>query len=251
MSRNRQNVNVRDEGQPFGRLNRLLLGGAVVSFAFLAYRVLFGGMDMTLNLAGSAGPTFFMFYALAVYGVTAPSLLLALEESSTKTSAWDHAFFSGMICFYLYILTVAGFAAVVVAGVLGMLPTLNLSAITRDPLLLTMFWLALFATPAIFMKGPLAEAAQAERHGMQSSTGLGHIGYAMTFAAAVYVFLKLLPSTGNLLILLAEIIAATLIVACILTIMRFGREYHDLLNWLAVTVFVSVIVLAVSTFFKL
>jgi hypothetical protein len=228
----------------------LLLGGAVVSFAFLAYRLLFGSMSMTL--AGTAGrPTFFTFYALAVYGVTAPSLLLALEESSTKTSAWDHAFFSGMICFYLYILMVVGFAASVVGGMLGMLPTLNLTAITTDPFLLAMFWLALFATPAIFMKGPLAEASQAERHGMQTPTGLGHIGFAVTFAAALYVFFKLLPSTGNLLILLTEIIAATLMAVSILAIIRFGREYEDLLNWLAVTGFAVIVVLGVSTFFKL
>jgi len=207
---------------------------------------------MEMTLAGAAGrPTFFTFYALAVYGVTAPSLLLALEESSTKTSGWDHVFFSGMICFYLYILTVVGFTIIVVGGVLGMLPTLNLTAITRNPFLLAMFWLALFATPAIFMKGPLAEASQAERHGMQSSTGLGHIGFAMTLAAAVYVFFKLLPSTDNLFILLTETIAATLTAASVLTIVRFGREYRDLLSWLTVTWIATLVVLSISNLFNL
>jgi len=241
-----------NQTQPLGRLNKLLFGGAVVTFAFLAYRVVFGGVDMRLSLTNAVNqPTLVTFYALIVYGVTAPSLLLALERSSTKTTAWDHAFFTGMLCFYLYILTVAGFAAMVVGGILGMLPALGLSIFAANPFMLGMFWLAVFATPAIFMKGPLAEAAQVERHGMQTATGLGHIGFATALAAATYVFLKLLPSTGNLPVLLIEIIGATLIATTILTIIRFGHEYHDLLNWLAVTGFAVIVVLGVSNFFNL
>ncbi len=250
MSRTRTNPNA-NQSQPLGRLNKLLFAGAIITFAFLAYRLLFGNLDMTVDLTSASRPTIITFYSLVVYGVTTPSLLLALEGSSTKTTAWDHAFFSGMLCFYLYILTVAGFAAIVIGGILGMLLTLNLSAIAVNPFLLSMFWLALFATPAIFMKGPLTEAAQAETHGMQTYTGLGHIGFAMALAAALYVFFKLLPSTGNLFILLTEIIATTLIATSILTIIRFGREYHDLVSWLTVAWFAALVVLGVSGFFNL
>jgi len=220
-----------------GRSVTLLLLAAVATLGILLFRMFTGNLDLTPDLSDpNQGTTLLIYYGMFVFAASPLSLLLAIERSPIPKTSWDRAFFRGATCLFMYVLMLIGFTMTVITAMLGKLPDLDLSAMTNNPVIFWPFWLILFATPLIFINGPIIAAAHAEKHGLEKGGGMGYMGFGTTAAAATYVLLKTLPLINNVFVALVAIVAAILLALSLITGLTFAVQYRDTLHWMSIIV---------------
>jgi len=253
LSKRRPPPQTQQHNTPRGGLNGLLIIVVIATLVFVGLRLFSAHLDLTLDLSNPlSGTTILSYFAILTFVATPPAIWHAMFRSAIHRTGWDHAFFIGTLSLYIYFEMILGFGTLVALSLL--FPThqlFSLAALTGNPFMLGIFWILIFAPPAIFMGGPIIDAAHAEKHGMGASSGLGYVGFGMTMASAAYVLLKVLPDVGNIFDLFLSMISISLLVVIAIAIVIFGRQYKDPITWMTVAGVTVAVVLTISSVFGL
>lgn len=182
-----------------------------------------------------------LLYALAMVLFTPIAFLLMFWISPYNQTAWDFMFMMGSLCLFLFTYSIITFLIFIIPSLLIEAHMTLFQLIWKG-----LFWMILFALPAITLPLPIARAAHKEKHLLPSGGSLFEDPTPLAFSAAgvasVYMFFK----TLGLSIFFSFIVSFPVLflsILCLLTLVVYTYINPNGIIWLMIFITSSGIVL--------